>query len=76
MHHAVFENILIGTVQERYHKEKIEFFYADTDSFKTRNMDKPSADCIIQVFAANASGMTRFELFVIGSLSRHQKCTH
>ena len=29
-----------------------------------------------QICAAYASGMTRFGLFVIGSLSRHQKCTH
>ena len=29
-----------------------------------------------QIYAADASGMTRFGLFVIGSLSRHQKCTH
>ena len=29
-----------------------------------------------QIYAAYASGMTRFGLFVIGSLSRHQKCTH
>ena len=29
-----------------------------------------------QIYAADASGVTRFGLFVIGSLSRHQKCTH
>ena len=125
------------TVQERDHREKREFFLCpDTDSFKTGNMDKPSADCIIQIYqlppqalrfsqgrgerlvmnrkgpwegyrrqgkpvvsfppsfartfssrerrlgtrqqiyAADASGMTRFGLFVVGSLYRHQKCTH
>ena len=29
-----------------------------------------------QIYAADASGMTRFGLFVIGSLTRHQKFTH
>ena len=52
----------LGTVRERYHKEKREVFYpALIDGFKTRNVDK--------VYAADASGMTRFRLFVIGSLS-------
>ena len=126
----------LGTVQERDHREKREFFYPGTDSFKTENMDKPSADYIIQIYqpppqalrfsqgrgerlvmnckgpwegcrrqgkpvfsfppsfarkfssgkrrlgtrqqiyVAFASGMTRFGLFVIGSLSRRQKFTH
>ena len=41
----------LGTVQERYHREKREFFlYPGTDSFKTGNMAKPSADYIIQIY--------------------------
>ena len=35
-------------------------------------MDKISVDYIIQMYAADAIGMTRFGLFVIGALSRHQ----
>ena len=62
----------LGTVQERYHKEKRSFFYSSTDSFKIRNMDKLSVDYFIQIYAADAIGMTRFRLFVIGALSRHQ----
>ena len=64
----------LGTVQERYHKEKRSFFYSSTNSFKTRNMDKLSVDYFIQIYAADAIRMTRFGLFVIGALhvSRHQ----
>ena len=40
----------LGTVQERYHKEKREFFYPGTDSFKTRNMDKPSLIIRIRIY--------------------------
>ena len=50
----------LGTVQERYHKEKRSFFYSSTDSFKTRNMDKLSVDYFIQIYAADAIRMTRF----------------
>ena len=58
----------LGTVQERCRKEKRSLFYSGTESFKTRNMDK---------YAADATGMTRFGVFVIiGALSRHQKCTN
>ena len=35
-------------------------------------MDKLSVDYFIQIYAADAIGMTRFGLFVIGALSRHQ----
>ena len=137
VHHAVFENILVPFRRDII-KRKENFFYPGTDSFKTQNMDEPSADytdtdvsasssgasffprlrratgneppqgtmgkvqtvggkpvvsfppsfartCSSrerrlgtrqQIYAAYASGMTRFGLFVIGSLSRHQKCTH
>ena len=64
----------LGTVQETYQKEKRDFFYSGTDSFNIRN--KPSVDYNIQIYAADASGMTHFGLFFIGSLSRHQKFTH
>ena len=68
----------LGTVQERYHKEKRSFFYSGTDSFKTRNMDKLSVDYYIYLdnYAADAIGMTRCGLLVIGALSRHQNCTN
>ena len=35
-------------------------------------MDKLSADYFIKIYAADAIGMTRFRLFVIGALSQHQ----
>ena len=50
----------LGTVQERYHKEKREFFYPGTDSFKTRNMDKPSADYTDTDISASSSGPSFF----------------
>ena len=36
-------------------------------------MDKLSVGYFIQIYAADAIRMTRFGLFVIGALSRHQK---
>ena len=39
-------------------------------------MDKLSVDYFIHKYAADASGMTHFGVFVIGALSRHQKCTN
>ena len=56
--------LYLGTVQERYHKEKRSFFYSGTESFKTWNMDKLSVYCFIQIYAADAIGMTRFGVFV------------
>ena len=60
-----------GDISER---EK-RFFYSGTDSFKIRN--KPSVDYNIQIYAADASGMTLLlDYFgVIGSSSR-QKNVH
>ena len=65
----------LGTVQETYQKEKRDFFYSGTDSFNIRN--KPSVDYNIQIYAADASGMTRLLDYsgVIGSSSR-QKNVH
>ena len=60
--HVVF--LHLGTVQERYHKEKRSFFYSGTESFKTWNMDKLSVYYFIQIYAADAIGMTRFGVFV------------
>ena len=59
-------------------KRKDLFFYSGTDSFKTRNMDKLSVDYYIYLdnYAADAIGMTRCGLLVIGALSRHQNCTN
>ena len=68
----------LGTVQKRDHKEKREFFIQAPTVLKPGqcwNVGRPSADCIIQIYAADANGMTRFGVFVLGS-SRHQKCTH
>ena len=48
-----------GEISER----NSEFFYPGTDSFKTWNLDKPWVDCIIQIYVADANGMTRFGLF-------------
>ena len=44
-------------------RKKKRIFYPGTDSFKTRNLDKPSIDYIIQIYVADANGMTRFGLF-------------
>ena len=67
----------LGTVQERYRREKRSLFYSGTESLKTRDMDKLSVDYFIHKYAADAIGMTRFGVFVIiGALSRHQKCTN
>ena len=43
--HAVFLNILVPFRRDIV-KRKENFFYPGTDSFKTRNMDEPSADYI------------------------------
>ena len=48
VHHAVFENILVPFRRDII-KRKENFLYPGTDSFKTGNMDKPSADYIIQI---------------------------
>ena len=50
--HAVFFNTDLGIFQERYQKEKGNF-YPGTDTFKTRNLDKPSVDYIIQIYVAD-----------------------
>ena len=44
----------LGTVQERYHKERDLFFFSGTDSFNTLNMDKLSVDYFIKICAADA----------------------
>ena len=44
-------------------RKKKRIFYPGTDSFKTRNLDKPSVDYIIQIYVADANGMTRFGHF-------------
>ena len=72
--HVVF--LHLGTVQKRYRKEKRSLFFSDTESFETRNMDKLSVDYFIQIYAADAIGVTRFGVFVIGALFRHQNCTN
>ena len=45
VHHTVFENILVPFRRDII-KRKENFFYPGTDSFRPRNMDKPSADFI------------------------------
>ena len=61
-------------------RKKIRIFYAGTYSFKTRNLDKPLVDYIIQIYVADANRMTHFKLFgsrfLISSLPRPPKCTH
>ena len=44
-------------------RKKKRIFYPGADSFKTRNLDKPSVDYIIQMYVADANGMTGFGLF-------------
>ena len=44
-------------------RKKKRIFYPGTDSFKTRNLDKPSVDYIKQIHVADANGITRFGLF-------------
>ena len=56
-----FLNTLVLFRREIRKKKRI--FYPATDSFKTRNLDKPSADYIIQIYVADANGMTRLGLF-------------
>ena len=70
--HAVFLNTL---VLFRRHIRKRKEIFSGTDSFKIRN--KPSVDYNIQIYAADASGMTRLLDYsgVIGSSSR-QKNVH
>ena len=43
----------LGTVQERYHKEK-DLFFSGTDSLNTRNMDKLSVDYFMKICGADA----------------------
>ena len=49
VHHAVFENILVPFRRDIIKRKENFFLYPGTDSFKIGNMDKPSADYIIQI---------------------------
>lgn len=62
----------LGTVEETK-RESIIFFIQATTISKSRRI--PSVDYIIQIYPADASGVTRSRLFVIGCSSR-QKNVH
>jgi len=57
--HAVFLNILVPFRRDII-KRKENFFYPGTDSFKTRNMDEPSADYTDTDVSASSSGASFF----------------
>ena len=72
--HVVFRiSVLFG--RDIIKKKDIFFIHAPT-ALKPKQLDKPSVDYIIQIYAVDAIGMTLFGLFVMGALSRRQKCTH
>ena len=57
--HAVFLNILVPFRRDII-KRKENFFYPGTDSFKTRNMNEPSADYTDTDVSASSSGASFF----------------